>query len=328
LPRSKKKRKSNTETPNATGGPAARPIWSGTITFGLVSIPVDLMTAVRPRPTAMKLVDKEGHALGRRYHCSKEGIELDNDDLVRGYEAEDGQMIPITDEEFESAAPEMSADIELRNFVPAVQIPPIYFQKSFFLAPAGKSSKAYSLLAATLAKTGRVGIGSFVMRGQEYLVAIVPDHGVLRADALRYADEIRTLESIGLPKRERAPATVVNLFVKDIQSLQRNALDMAEFEDKEAEELQALVKKNEKDSDKVIHQPELELDEIEAPEQGGQVIDLMERLRKSLSTRAVVTNAEHSAPISLAERRARQEAAAEKSPAKKKSRSGKSHRRT
>jgi len=276
----------------------------------------------------MKLVDKEGRALGRRYHCSKEGIELDNDDLVRGYESETGQMIAITDEEFESVAPEMSADIELRNFVPADQIPAVYFQRPFFLAPAGKSSKAYNLLAATLAKTGRVGIGSFVMRGQEYLVAIVPDHGVLRADTLRYADEIRSPEGIGLPKRDKAPATLVKQFAKDIENLQRNALNMAEFEDQEAEELQALVKKNEKDSDKVIEQPELEADEAESLGEGGQVIDLMERLRETLSTRAVVTNAERSAPVSLAERRARKQAADGNPAAKKKSRNGKSRRGT
>ena len=119
---------------------------------------------------------------------------------MRGYETDSGKMIVITDEEFESVAPEMSGDIELRNFVPLEQIPPIYFNRPYFLAPAGKSAKAYHLLTATMEKTKRVGIGSFVMRGHEYLVAIIADNGVLRADTLRYADEIRTPESIGLGK--------------------------------------------------------------------------------------------------------------------------------
>src|SRR5688500_13883019 len=148
----------------------------------------------------MKLVDTEGHALGRQYHCSKEGKKLDYDDLVRGYETEDGKMVVITDKEFESVAPEMSADIELRSFVPLEQVPALYFQKPYFLAPAGKSAKAYVLLAETMKRTGRAAIGSFVMRGHEYLVAIVADNGVLRLDTLRYADEIRTPASIGLPK--------------------------------------------------------------------------------------------------------------------------------
>src|ERR1044072_7477965 len=197
-------------------------MWSGTITFGLVSIPVDLMSAVRPRQTAMKLVDKSGHALGREYHCSKEDKELGKDELVRGYQTDDGKMVVITDEEFESVAPEMSGDIELRGFVPLEQIPPMYFQKPYFLAPAGKTAKAYTLLAATMEQTKRVGIGSFVMRDHEYLVAIVADNGMLRADTLRYADEVRTPESIGLPKSRKVSASQLNKFTKAIDALKQS----------------------------------------------------------------------------------------------------------
>src|SRR5688500_10179218 len=180
----------------------------------------------------MKLVDTEGHALGREYHCSKEEKKVDYDDLVRGYETDDGKMVVITDQEFESVAPEMSADIELRSFVPLEQIPPLYFQKPYFPAPAGKSSKAYNLLGATMEKTGRVAIGSFVMRGHEYLVAIVSDNGVLRADTLRYTDEIRTPESIGLPKPAKGKKG--EAFAKAIDDLTRKELDVSELQDQEA----------------------------------------------------------------------------------------------
>jgi DNA end-binding protein Ku len=293
-----------------------RSLWSGTITFGLVSIPVDLLTAVRPRQTAMKLVDKSGHALGRRYHCSKEGKKLDNDELVRGYETDDGKVVVITDEEFESVAPEMSADIELRSFVPLEQIPPLYFQKPYFLAPAGKSAKAYHLLAATMERTGRVAIGSFVMRGHEYLVAIVADNGVLRADTLRYADEIRTPETIGLPKRAKVAASKVTQFAKAIDELTRDKLDMSELEDREAEALKELVEAKQKQRDDVIHPAGLEEEEPEAG--GAQIIDLMEVLRKSLSKNAVVTTADSGPPISLAERRAQREARGSSAATKKK----------
>ncbi len=294
-----------------------RSLWSGTITFGLVSIPVDLLTAVRPRQTAMKLVDTSGHALGRQYHCSKEGKKLNNDDLVRGYETDDGKMVVITDEEFESVAPEMSADIELRSFVPLEQIPPLYFQKPYFLAPAGKSAKAYHLLAATMERTGRVAIGSFVMRGHEYLVAIVSDNGVLRADTLRYADEVRTPESIGLPKKAKVAASKVSQLAKVIDEMTHKELDMSELEDREAEALKELVEAKQKDRDDVIHPKGLEEEEPEASG-GAQIIDLMEVLRKSLSKNAVVRTAQDSGPpISLAERRA-QKAAAQTSTGKKK----------
>jgi DNA end-binding protein Ku len=289
--------------PSREAGAPVRSLWTGTITFGLVSIPVDLVTAVRPRQTAMKLVDKSGHALGREYHCSKENRKLSQDELVRGYETDSGKMVVITDEEFESVAPEMSGDIELRNFVPLEQIPPIYFNRPYFLAPSGKSTKAYHLLTATMAKAGRVGIGSFVMRGHEYLVAIIADNGVLRADTLRYADELRTPESIGLGKRSKPAASKVTQYGKIIDDLKRSSLDLAELEDEEARALEKLAQEKQQEEDDVIHRRGLE--EADAEAGSAKVIDLMEVLRKSLSKGAIVKTAGDNAPISLDERRAR-----------------------
>jgi DNA end-binding protein Ku len=311
-----------------TPGAAVRPFWSGTITFGLVSIPVELLSAVRQRQTALKLIDKEGHALGRQFRCSKEDKRLDNDDLVRGYETDSGKIIEISDREFESVAPEMSSDIELRNFVPLEQISPMYFQKPYFLAPAGKSAKAYHLLAATMAKTGRVGIGSFVMRGHEYLVAIVADNGVLRVDTLRYADEIRTPDTIGLPKQPKSAGRKAAAFARQIEELTRKSIDVGELRDEEAAQLQALVTKREKDRDNVIERSGLEEADGEAGT-GAQVIDLMAVLRKSLSKSAVVTNAEGAQPISLAERRAQRDArAVAKTPRKAAKKKARAKRKT
>lgn len=308
MPRRKRKREPAAPADEESTGARVRSLWSGTITFGLVSIPVDLLTAVRPRQTAMKLVDTEGHALGRQYHCSKEGKKLAYDDLVRGYETDDGKMVVITDKEFESVAPEMSADIELRSFVPLEQVPALYFQKPYFLAPAGKSAKAYVLLAETMKRTGRVAIGSFVMRGHEYLVAIVPDNGVLRLDTLRYADEIRTPESIGLPKRSKPAAAKVTQFSKEIAALTHQEIKVAELEDQDARQLQSLVESKQKEHDDVIHPKGAEAAEDTEAGEGAKVIDLMEVLRKSLSKSTVVRTAEASEPINLAERRAQRDA--------------------
>jgi DNA end-binding protein Ku len=293
----------NTPAKHEDASPAVRSFWSGTITFGLVSIPVDLLSAVRPRSTSMKLVDKAGHALGREYHCAKEGRKLDQDDLVRGYETSDGKVIAISDEEFASVAPEMSRDIELKGFVPLDQIPPMYFQKPYFLAPSGKSAKAYHLLAATMERTGRVGIGSFVMRDHEYLVAIIADNGVLRADTLRYADEIRTPDAVGLPKRAKGAARKADAFSKVIDDLTKRDLDLTELRDQDAQALQKIVAAKEKKNEDVIHQAGLETDDAESAPRGAKVIDLMAVLRKSLSKNAVVRNADSGPPISLAERR-------------------------
>jgi DNA end-binding protein Ku len=327
LPSRKRKREPKASEEQEHGGARVRSLWSGTITFGLVSIPVDLLTAVRPRQTAMKLVDTEGHALGREYHCSKEDTKLDYDELVRGYETDDGKMVVITDKEFESVAPEMSADIELRSFVPLEQIPALYFQKPYFLAPAGKSAKAYVLLAATMERTGRVAIGSFVMRGHEYLVAIVPDNGVLRADTLRYADELRTPESIGLPKRGKVAAAKVTQFAKAIEGLTHKELKVSELEDSEAQELQTLVQAKQKERDAVVHPKGAEAAEETETGEGAKIIDLMEVLRKSLSKSAVVQPVGTSEPINLAERRAQRDARSAATATKKKSTSTKAKRR-
>ncbi|MEO8312198.1 MAG: Ku protein, partial [Caldimonas sp.] len=207
--------------------PAApvRPFWSGTITFGLVSIPVDLFAAVVPRRKSMKLVDEEGHPLGRRYWCPKGEKVLDNDDLVRGYETAAGKMVVISDEEFASAAPEKSRDIDLERFVPLDAIPPFFFDRPYLLAPDERAGKAYALLAQTMAKTGKAGIGSFVMRGHEYLVAILAENGLLRAEVLRYADELRTPQSIGLPKPGKAEASRVRALAREIDSLSKPGVD-------------------------------------------------------------------------------------------------------
>jgi DNA end-binding protein Ku len=293
--------------PSESAAAPARPLWSGTITFGLVSIPVDLLTAVRPRQTAMKLVDSAGHPLGRRYYCSKENIKLDPDAIVRGYDTGDGKRIVVTDEELESVAPETCGDIELHSFVPLEQIPPIYFQRPYFLAPAGKSAKAYHLLAATMQKAGRVGIGSFVMRDHEYLVAIISDNGVLRVDTLRYADEIRIPEALGLPKVRKVSAAKVNELSKVIGHLTRRELAVAELEDREARAVIELASAKKKAGHDVIHSSGLEEEDAESGG-GAKVVDLMGVLRKSLSKSAVVRTADSAPPISLAERRAQRNA--------------------
>lgn len=265
-----------------------RAFWSGTITFGLVSIPVDLYSAVRPRAKSMRLVDKQGHPLGREYRCSQDGRKLRQEELIRGYETESGQRVVITDEEFDTFAPEMSRDIELRAFVPREQIPPMYYDRPYFLAPSGRSAKAYTLLARTMERTGRVGIGTFVMRGHEYLAAILSENGVLRAETLRHQAEIRTPEDVGLPQRRKPAARQVARFVKEIEGLTRNALDMEEFEDRDAHALQALAQKKLEEHQDVVEHIQRADEDAEAGT-SAKVIDLMDVLRRNLSRTAQVS---------------------------------------
>lgn len=229
----------------------------------------------------MKMVDAEGNPLGREYYAEEHEEALAPDELVRGYETDDGKMVIVTDEELASVAPEMSRDIELRTFVPREQIPAAYYQRPYFLAPSGRSTKAYHLLAQTMEKTGRVGVGTFVMRGHQYLVAILSDNGILRAETLRFAGELRTPEDLGLPKRKKPAKKEVKRFADAIESLKENQLDMDELSDRAAAALEKLAQEKLKKGKDVV---EAEAAQAEGEEEeaggGAEVIDLMQLLKE------------------------------------------------
>jgi DNA end-binding protein Ku len=269
-------------------------LWTGTITFGLVNIPVELYTAMRGRQTSMKMVDVEGHPLGREYYCPEDDEKLEPDEIVRGYETDSGEMIVVTDEELESVAPEMTRDIELRRFVPLEQIPPTYFQRPYFLAPAGRSAKAYHLLATTMERTRRVGIGTFVMRGREYLVAVLSDGGVLRAETMRFADELRAPEDVGLPKPAKPPAKTVKALSDAIGALVHDRLDTGDMADIYAGKIHALVEAKEKKGEDVVDTSGADDEEAEEEGGGAEVIDLVKLLKQRLSANATVATADQS----------------------------------
>jgi len=254
-----------------------RSFWSGTITFGLVSIPVELFPATRSQRVSLRMVAPDGTPLVRRYFCPKEEKELDWDEIVRGYEVEKDTFVVVTDEELEKLAPERTRDIDLRVFVDVGEIDPMHFERAYYLTPGGNSTKAYRLLAATMEQTGKAGIATFVMRGKEYLIAILAENGILRAETLRFAEEVRTAEDVGLPAPEKAKATMVKQMEKAIAALSESAFDEKELEDRSAEKLLELVARKEKSGEGVVAARE---DAEPAPSEG--VIDLMEVLKRSL----------------------------------------------
>lgn len=270
-----------------------RAFWSGTITFGLVSIPVDLFAAVHSRSVSMRLVDPKGRAVGREYYCPDDGEALGQDEIVRGHPDDDGEMLVVTDEELEAIAPEMSRDIELRRFVPKEQIPPAYFNRPYYLAPSGRSTKAYHLLAETMAKTERVGIGTFVMRGHEYLVAIISDGELLRAETLRFADELRSPEDVGLPKRKRKPSRKrVTEISKAVAALKKKDISIDELSDVRADRLHEVVEDKLSRGEDVVEnvdaEPDIE-DDGEGP--AGEVVDLMRLLKERIGGQRKSTKA-------------------------------------
>jgi DNA end-binding protein Ku len=260
------------------GSPGPRPFWSGTITFGLVSIPVALYPASRPRRAGMRMVTTEGVPLQRKYVSSETERELEWDDIVRGYEIEKGKFVVVTDEELEAVEPRKSRDIDLRLFVDAGELDPRYFDRGYFLTPAGGSNKAYRLLAAVMEKTGKAGLATFIMRTKEYVIAILAENGILRAETLRFADEVRKPEDVGLPKKKKAPAAEVKKLEKAIKAKAKK-VDFSEFMDDSIEQLEAVARKKQKQRKAIVHH-----EEEAGAEEGGEVIDLLEVLSRSLGS--------------------------------------------
>jgi DNA end-binding protein Ku len=255
---------------------SARPFWSGTLTFGLVSVPVDLYPGNRTNRAPLRMLGPRGEPLARRYYSQKSGDDLDQEEMVRGYEIDKDEYVIVTDQELERLAPEQSRDIDLRRFVDLKSIPPLYFDRSYFLAPSEGSEKAYKLLSETMAKGDLTGIATFVMRGKEYLVGIFPENGILRAETMRFADELRSPKDIGLPEKKKLPAATVRKFERIIAKNSDKHLSPESLKDEKTAQLLKLVEKKRKQHRDVV--------EVEAPERDeGKVVDLMEVLKKSLA---------------------------------------------
>src|SRR6266404_1028883 len=256
-----------------------RPLWSGTITFGLVSVPVEMYPALRSDRAPLRMLSPDGVPLSRRYFSQESGRDLDDDQMIRGYEIEKGKYIVVTDGELEKLAPRKSRDIDLRRFVDEQAIPPIYFERGYYLTPGAGTEKAYRLLARIMEDRGRVGIGTFVMRGKEYLVAIAAENGILRAQTLRFADEIRSPEDIGLPRKKKVAKSAVTKFEKLIAGRSEKQLSTKELKDEQTDRVLKLVKSKRSRGKDIV----------EAEEEssgGGKVVDIMDVLKKSLAAKA------------------------------------------
>ena len=262
----------------------ARAFWSGTITFGLVSIPVNLFPGTRSQRAALRMLADDGTPLQRRFFCEKQNREVDRDEIVRGYETAKGKYIVITDDELEALEPKKSRDIDMRRFVPAEDIDPLFFERTYYLAPAGESTKAYRLLAETMESTKRAGIATFVMRGKEYLVAITAEDGLLRADTLRFADEIRSPKAVGLPAVPSVKPADVARMRKVIKANSSAKLAEKELADEYSERIRKLAAKKERKDEDVYELPADFEDEGEGDEDDVQVIDLVEVLKRSLKS--------------------------------------------
>jgi len=242
---------------------------------------VNLFPANKSGRAPLRMLGPDGLPLSRKYFSEKTERDLDADEMVRGYEIKKGKYVVITDDELERLAPDKTRDIDLKRFVPEESIPPVYFERGYFLTPAAGSEKAYKLLAQTMEKEGKAGVATFVMRGKEYLVAIFAENGILRAETMRFPDELRTPAEVGLPKKPKIPRATVAKFEKLISSKSKKQLSPRKLEDEQTERLLKLVKKKSGQRKNIV---EVDIDEREQREQ-GKVVDLVAILKKSLAGR-------------------------------------------
>jgi DNA end-binding protein Ku len=178
----------------------ARSLWSGSLSFGLVNVPVNVVSAVRDVDLHFRqLHEKDGAPIDVQRFCSKENVEVDWNEITHSYELDDGNEVIVTDEELEAIEPRRTRTIEIEQFVDLDDVDPIYFDHPYFLVPGSSddgAKRAYALLAKTMDSTERAALGRFVMRAKEYLAIVRVRDGALTLTTMLFADEVRATKDI------------------------------------------------------------------------------------------------------------------------------------
>jgi DNA end-binding protein Ku len=261
----------------------ARGLWKGAISFGLVNVPVELFSAEkRTSDLDLTMLDKRDLApVGYKRYNKSTGEDVPWAEIVKGYEYGDDKYVVLSDEDFRRANVEAAKTVDIQAFVDLKDIPPLFFETPYYLAPGKRGEKAYALLRDALKKSGKAGIATVVIRTRQYLAAVIPQDEVLLMDTLRYADEIKGAEELGIPNG----ALHAKASPKEIDMALRLIGDMSEkwrpekFKDTYRNDLMARIKEK-------IAKGQTE--EITEPEKGAkerssaEVIDLMALLKKSV----------------------------------------------
>lgn len=235
------------------------------------------------------MVDEDGTPLSRRYFCPREEKMITRDEIVRGYEVEKERFVIVKDDELESLAPKKSQEIDLKRFVGLAEVDPVYFERAYFLTPDKGAIKAYRLLAKCMEENEKAGIATFVMRDKEYLVAIIAEKGILRAETLRFHDELRSPADIGLPDMEKKKAAEVRNLEKNIKKLSSETFKRKELSDRNTRRILDRVHEKLEAGEDVVTLPEAD-DNEEEPGQGAEVVDLMQVLRERLRQQTSSSN--------------------------------------
>jgi DNA end-binding protein Ku len=253
-----------------------RSMWSGTITFGLVNIPVKLVTAVRDRSIRFHMLSQDGQCrLRQKLYCPETKKEFDFQHTARGFEVAPDQYVIIEDEEIEKVKPEAGRRIEIEEFVKLGDIDPVYYDRPYDLRPDESGAKAYALLVQAMEKAGRVGIARFVMRQKQYLAALRPVDGAILLQTMNYGDEVIDRTEIeGVPRDVKVNKKEVEVAEQLIAAL-AHPFKAQKYHDEYRDKLQKLIDVKSEGGDVSTLETH---EEAEAP----RVINLMEALQRSL----------------------------------------------
>ncbi len=293
----------------------ARAIWKGSISFGLVNIPVGLYTAESREDISFKLLDKKTMSPIHYKRVSEEsGKEVPWDETVRGYPLEGGKYVVLSDEDLKGAAPEATQTIDIVDFVDLEEISPLYFDKPYYLAPDKKGAKAYALLRETLRRTGKVGIAKVVIRTRQYLSAVVARGDVMTLELMRYAHELRAPDDLGIPHGKAGVSDrEVDMAERLVEGMVA-AWEPEKYKDTYRNDVMKMIEKRAKAGE--LEAPSEPAPKPEKPR--NNVIDLMALLKQSVEQggKAAPKKAA-AAPAKKTARKPAKKAASKKAPAKK-----------
>jgi DNA end-binding protein Ku len=252
----------------------ARPVGSGTISFGLVSIPVKLYTAASSQSVSFNLLHaKCGNRIRQQRFCPVCNEVVEREELVRGYEFAKDQYVRFKDDELEALEGEASQAIEISEFVPLSTVDPIYYEKSYYLGPDKGGEKPYRLLTEAMNKAEKVALAKFVMRGKENLVLVRPAMGGLMLHTMYFADEVRNFDEISKGESAKISDAETNLAIRLIDELSNEEFHPEQFEDEYRQRVLELVEQKAQGKQITVAAPQ--------PAR-AQVIDLMSALKESL----------------------------------------------
>lgn len=217
-----------------------RSLWTGSISFGLVNIPIKLYSAIQSSSLDLDMLDKKDHSnIQFKRVNEKTGKEVAWENIVKGYKVEN-QYVILTDEDFKKASPEKTKTIDITDFVEIEEVPAIYYDSSYYIEPEKNGGKAYVLLRDALVKAKKAAIGTFVLRNKENLCLLAPSEKILVLHKIRYAEEVRSTEDIKVPESKVSTAEI-NMAIKLIDQL-TGEFDISKYKDTYTETLLKFIK--------------------------------------------------------------------------------------